>query len=234
MQQRLRLQFFKGERVRFISHLDVLRYWERVIRRAGLPLTYSKGFTPHPRLTFAGPLPLGFLGERELMDLVLEERVLIADAEEAMAAQSSEDLSVISLEEVPASAPALQAVLRHAEFRASMPEIEPEVAATAVGQFLALDSFEWTDLRKDKERIYDLRAGVVQLSSLADCGGVELRMRLAANQDFTVRPEQVVEAVFPGARPGTFVRERLFLEERSLARELWRRRGQYLDERPGR
>ena len=59
-------------------------------------------------------------------------------------------------------------------------------------------------------------------------------MRLAANQDFTVRPEQVVEAVFPGAQPGTFVRERLLLEERSQARELWRRRGQYLDERPGR
>ncbi len=59
-------------------------------------------------------------------------------------------------------------------------------------------------------------------------------MRLAANQDFTVRPEQVLEATLPGAEAVLFVRERLFLEERSPARELWRRRGQYLDERPAR
>ena len=71
--QRIRARFRKGERVRHISHLDVLRYWERAIRRAGLPLLYSQGFTPHPKIAFAAPLPLGFIGEGEIMEVLLEE-----------------------------------------------------------------------------------------------------------------------------------------------------------------
>ncbi|MGH2634098.1 MAG: TIGR03936 family radical SAM-associated protein, partial [Tepidiformaceae bacterium] len=66
--QRFRVWFRKGERVRYISHLDVLRAWERAIRRTGLPLSYSQGFTPHPKIAFASPLPLGFIGECEVMD----------------------------------------------------------------------------------------------------------------------------------------------------------------------
>ncbi|MCA9845560.1 MAG: TIGR03936 family radical SAM-associated protein [Dehalococcoidia bacterium] len=232
MQQRLRLTFSKGERVRFISHLDTLRYWERVVRRAGLPLAYSKGFTPHPRLTFAGPLPMGFLAERELMDMLLDERVEIEEARQAMVAQTAPALPVVALDEVPLSVPALQSALSFADYRAVVPEITPEVARTAVADFLALESLEWTEQRKDRERVYDLRAGVVSFSSAAHCEtGVLLRMRLAANQDFTVRPEQVLEAALPGAVASHFVRERLYLEEHSPARELWRRKGQYTDER---
>jgi len=77
--QRVRIFFAKRERVRYISHLDVLRYWERAIRRAGLPLSYSQGFTAHPKLQFAGPLPLGYLAEREVVDVSLDERVPLSE-----------------------------------------------------------------------------------------------------------------------------------------------------------
>jgi radical SAM-linked protein len=68
--QRLRLRFSRGARLKYISHLDLIRLWHRAFRRAGLELAYSEGFNPHPRIQIAAPLPLGVTGESELMDVV--------------------------------------------------------------------------------------------------------------------------------------------------------------------
>src|SRR3990172_7224409 len=73
--QRLRIGYAHGEPVKFISHLDVLRLWHRAILRAGLPLAYSAGFSPHPRLVFASPLPTGVTGDWEMVDIWLSSRL---------------------------------------------------------------------------------------------------------------------------------------------------------------
>ncbi|HEX2036868.1 MAG TPA: TIGR03936 family radical SAM-associated protein, partial [Chloroflexota bacterium] len=72
---RMRLVFAKRPSVRFIGHLDLVRLWERACRRAQLPLAYTLGFTPHPRLTFASPLALGATGDRELLDIYFTEAI---------------------------------------------------------------------------------------------------------------------------------------------------------------
>ena len=82
--------------MRFISHLDVLRYWERSLKRAEIPIKYSEGFTPHPKLTFAAPLPLGFIGENELLDVLLKEDITLKDFTERIQNQSLLDLDYIS------------------------------------------------------------------------------------------------------------------------------------------
>jgi radical SAM-linked protein len=66
---RLRIRFKRGEEIKFISHLDLIRVWQRAFRRAGVMLAYSEGFNPHPRLSLAAPLALGITGEAELMDV---------------------------------------------------------------------------------------------------------------------------------------------------------------------
>ena len=73
--QRLRLKFSRGEELKFLSHLDLMRLWERAIRRAGLPLAYSEGFTPHPQIALAAPLSVGVTSQAELMDVVLSRWV---------------------------------------------------------------------------------------------------------------------------------------------------------------
>lgn len=230
--QRIRVEFTKSETVRFISHLDVLRYWERVIRRAGLPLAYSQGFTPHPRITFAGPLPVGFTGAAEIMDFQLEERRDPATVEQALALQSSPDMRAVRTYEVPVGAPALQASVTWADYRVVLAGTDAAKATATLDAFLARDEFEWVETRKDKERRYNLRAGVAAASvDPLEGGASALRLRLAANQDFTVRPEQVLEALFDGAEAVSIERERLLLKDHSPARIAWRRRGQYLDER---
>ncbi|MDP2935460.1 MAG: TIGR03936 family radical SAM-associated protein, partial [Dehalococcoidia bacterium] len=73
--QRLRITFSRGPEVKYISHLDLMRLWERVLRRAKLPLAFSEGFSPHPRLALATPLPVGVTAAEEWMEVYLCRRV---------------------------------------------------------------------------------------------------------------------------------------------------------------
>lgn len=228
--QRIRARFRKGEGVRHISHLDVLRYWERAIRRAELPLLYSQGFTPHPKIAFAAPLPLGFTGEGEIMEVLLEERVPLDRFAADLRAQTTPDLELGALAEVGLGLPALPTLLRWADYRAALGGLDAAQAREAAAAFLAAERYPWRQQRTGKgkkAREYDLRAGVASLAIEEGADGAVMRARLGATQEFTVRPEQVVAALFPTAEVERYARVALVLDEPSAARRAWRARGQY-------
>jgi radical SAM-linked protein len=226
--QRIRARFRKGERVRHISHLDVLRYWERAIRRAGLPLCYSQGFTPHPRIAFAAPLPLGFIGEGEIMEVLLEERVSLDRFAAALNEQTTPDLDLCEVTEVALGLPALPTLLRWADYRLALEGVTPEHAVESVNAFLATETFPWRQEREGKKaREYDLRTGVASVAVEDMDGAAAIAARVSCGQELTVRPEQLVAALFPTATVERYVRERLLLEEPSAALKAWRKKGQY-------
>lgn len=225
--QRYRVVFEKGERVRYISHLDVLRFWERAIRRAELPLAYSQGFTPHPKLAFASPLPLGFIGEAEIMDVTLDEVTSAEKFAADMASQSTPDIHMIRAHEVSATGPAPQAVILWADYAVDLPDIAEGEATERIGEFLAAEQWLWTEDRKEKEKTYDLRAATASASASATAGGSRLSMRLQADSILTARPEQLVAALFPSAAVGIYARTGLVLDEPSPAKDAWRRRGRF-------
>lgn len=210
--QRVRIRFRKAERVRYISHLDVLRYWERVFRRAALPLSYSQGFTPHPKLAFAAPLPLGFAAEAEILDATLDAPVPENDLRGAIGAQTSSDLAMVDLEEVPLTTPPPQAMLTWADYRFDVTGVPAAEFMHGVERFLSLETFEWVDERREKPRTYDMRAGVASLDAQSGEGVVTVRARLSASQDFTVRPEELLKALAPGATAPLYVRTMLYLD----------------------
>ena len=224
--QRFRVWFRKGERVRYISHLDVLRAWERSLRRAELPLSYSQGFTPHPKLAFASPLPLGFVSEAELMDVTLDERVEPDEFVRRLSEQTTEDLAVIRVEEIALNSPAPQAAMLWCDYRLSL-AVEPAEAQTAVAAFMALESLPFREDRGERVREYDLRKACAWVHCRAIDGGTELEMRLQADQNLTARPEAIVSALFPGQTSPLIARTNIVLDDHSVARELWRRTGQY-------
>lgn len=115
--QRIRVTFQKGRALRFIGHLDVVRMWERTFRRARLPLAYTLGFTPHPRLTFAAPLALGATGNAEIMDVYLREAVEPAALVERVAAELPGGCSIVQAEDVALLSPAVSSLVRWAEYR---------------------------------------------------------------------------------------------------------------------
>lgn len=224
--QRFRVWFRKGERVRYISHLDVLRSWERALRRAELPLAYSQGFTPHPKLAFASPLPMGFASEGEVMDVTLDQRVDIDEFMARLGEQTTEDLALLRAEEVAANEPPPQAAMLWADYRFELP-IQHGEAQPKVDGFLARDSLEWTEERGERVRTYDLRKACAWLKAVPSGDGTVFEVRLQADQEITARPEAVVAALFPGLTPALIVRTNIVLQEHSPARDLWRRVGQY-------
>ena len=226
--QRFRVLFCKGERVRYISHLDVLRYWERAIRRAELPLSYSQGFTPHPKLAFASPLPLGFVAEAEVLDITLDNRVDPDEFRARLLPETTEDLAIVGLSEVALATPPPQAALLWADYRVDIEGMDVGEAAATVAAFIACPEFMWTEEKKEKSKRYNLREAVASLDVTARDGGVRLKMRLQADAALTARPEQVVQALFPGAEVMLITREALILDEPSVARDAWRRVGQYV------
>jgi radical SAM-linked protein len=225
--QRIRVRFRKGDRVRYISHLDVLRFWERAIRRAELPLSYSQGFTPHPKLAFASPLPVGFTAEREVMDVTLDERVPIDEFARRLRVESTEDLAVVAVEEVALNAPPPQAAMLWADYSMAMPGLQPAEAEAAIQQFNQRETIPWREERGERIREYDLRTATAWLRWRPADGGVVLSMRMQADQLLTARPEAIAAALFPGQECGPIIRDGIVLDERSQARELWRRYGQY-------
>lgn len=224
--QRFRVWFRKGERVRYISHLDVLRSWERSLRRAELPLAYSQGFTPHPKLAFASPLPMGFTSEAEVMDVTLDDRVEPDDFVRRLAEQTTEDLAVLRVEEVAANAPAPQAAMLWADYRLCLPVAYAE-ADRSVREFTAAEALPFKEERGERVREYDLRKACAWLRARPVEGGTELEMRLQADQDLTARPEAIVAALFPEHTAPVITRINIVLSEHSPARDLWRRIGQY-------
>jgi len=225
--QRIRVWFRKGDRVRFISHLDVLRFWERAIRRAGLPLSYSQGFTPHPRLAFAAPLPLGFTAEREVMDVTLDERIELDEFEARLRVETTPDLTIVGVEEVAAGAPPPQAAMLWADYSVTMPGLSPAGAETTLRDFGKTETLPWREERGERIREYDMRAATAWVRLRPIDGGIVLTMRMQADQELTARPEALVAALFPGHECGPIARDGIVLDERSRARELWRRFGQY-------
>ena len=225
--QRIRVWFRKGDRVRYISHLDVLRFWERAIRRAELPLSYSQGFTPHPKLAFASPLPVGFTAEREVMDVTLDERVPVDEFARRIRVESTDELAVVAVEEVALNAPPPQAAMLWADYSMVMPGLQPADAESAIDGFNRRETLPWREERGERIREYDLRAATAWLRCRPADGGVVLSMRMQADQVLTARPEALAAALFPGAECGPIARDGIVLDERSQARELWRRYGQY-------
>src|SRR5512136_1095840 len=113
---RLRITFAKTPAMRFTGHLDLHTAWERTFRRAGLPLAYSEGFNPHPRLNLASALPLGFTGEAEVIDAWLEQDLPLSDIQTALHRALPPGLKIAHIEIVDLRLPALQTELLASEY----------------------------------------------------------------------------------------------------------------------
>lgn len=100
-EQRIRITFSKTEAMRFTGHLDLRKTWERTFRRSGLPLAYSQGYTPHPQLNLASPLPLGFTSTAEIGDFWLSEKTPLPEIRRKLAAAVPPGLAIHSVEEIP-------------------------------------------------------------------------------------------------------------------------------------
>ena len=186
--QRLRIRYAKRGRLRFTSHRDFSRAFERAVFRARIPMAYSSGFNPHPRISYAGAAPTGSASEAEYLEIALAEIQDPAAVQRLLEEALPDGLDVV---EVVESAGGALADLLEASHWLIDVDAAPDAAAAAVGTFLAADSVTVERMTKKGLREFDCRAAVVSLTAAPRPGGSRLDLVLRHGVP-SVRPDDVL------------------------------------------
>lgn len=193
-QQRVRITFGKHAALRFVGHLDLSKTWERLLRRAQIPLEYTQGFNPRPRMQFAAALPVGVTSEHEHLDIWLTERLSDPFPEvwiERLRTASPPGLLIYRLQDVPIRDKALPQMVTTAEYEITLVDdvISCDELQKRVDTALAATTIERVT-RKGKR--YDLRPRILDLT--VDEAG-NLVAYLSSNERANARPDELVDAL---------------------------------------
>jgi len=160
--QRVRIHYAKRGRLRFSSHRDFQRAWERALRRAAVPMAYSAGFSPHPKVSYAGAVSTGAASEAEYLEIGVAER---CDPERLRAALDeclAPGLDVIEI--VEAGPGTLAERLQASHWHVRLDGVRPEDAARAVEVFRAAGEVQVERMMKNGLRTFDSRSAVVSIA----------------------------------------------------------------------
>jgi len=161
--QRLRVRYAKRGRLRFTSHRDFSRAFERAVFRARVPMAYSSGFNPHPRISYAGAAPTGSASEAEYLELALAEVVVPADVHAMLDEALPPGLDILEVAESPGGS--LADLLEGSRWRIDL-AVDRDAAADAVTRFLAADEALVERMTKKGMREFDARGAVLALALL--------------------------------------------------------------------
>lgn len=191
--QRLRLTFRKEGPTRFIGHLDLARTLERSLNRARIPMSYSQGFNPRPRMQMATALPLGYTSACELADIWLQEAMDPDTARQQMMVRMAPGIHVWQVTEAPLKEPALQTQTADSTYEVTL--LDPtdlDRLQRRIAALLAADSLP----RERRDKPYDLRPLLLDLALIEPAGDLtRLEMRLMLREGKTGRPDEVLEAL---------------------------------------
>ncbi|MGW5052255.1 TIGR03936 family radical SAM-associated protein [Actinokineospora sp. NPDC004072] len=201
--QKLRVRYAKRGRLRFTSHRDVARAFERALRRAGVPMAYSQGFSPHPKISWIGAAPTGVASEAEYVEIQLVTAVDPAALAAALDAALPPGLDV--LEVVVAGPGALADRVDAAEWQVELPGVSSDTLAAAVGRLLAEEHVMVSRRTKDGTREIDVRPAVIRAEVAArPAVGIDMPagdgpcgiLRMVVRQTTpAVRPDDVLSAL---------------------------------------
>jgi radical SAM-linked protein len=195
--QRLRIRYAKRGRLRFTSHRDFGRAFERALRRAGIPMAYSSGFSPHPRISYATASPTGAASEAEYLEIGVAETCVPELVARELDTALPDGLDVLAV--VEADRGSLADRLTASRWRIGLPDLDQEQIEAAARAFLAADTAPTERMTKNGLRSFDARESVVAVQVLP--GGIEVVSRHLTP---LVRPDDVLTAMtrlVPGFQP---------------------------------
>jgi len=195
--QRIRIRYAKRGRLRFCSHRDFARAFERSLRRAEIPMAYSAGFHPHPKISYVGAAPTGVGSEAEYLEIALAEERDPGQLRTDLDGVLPDGLDIVTAVDAAHCPPGSLADQMHASLWRLEMAAEPTELETAVGKLLAADSVPVERLTKDGRRTLDARAPIVSAVVRADSSAsgraiIELVVRQVTP---TVRPDDVFTAL---------------------------------------
>jgi radical SAM-linked protein len=182
------VQYAKRGRARFASHRDFGRAFERALRRAGVPMAFSSGFSPHPRISYANASPTGAATEAEYLELGLAAVRAPEAVRDQLNAAMPDGLVIVRV--VEAGPGSLADRLTASRWEMLLTDADPDEVAAAVADLLAAERAEVERMTKTGLRHFDVRAAIISLR--ADGNRVEL---VSAMGEPLVRPDDVVQAL---------------------------------------
>jgi len=197
--QRIRIRYAKRGPLRFTSHRDFARAVERAIHRANVPIAFSQGFTPHPKISFSSAAPTGVASEAEYLEIGLRERVDPDQLRAALDSALSPGLDVVEAVEARTT-DSLADRITASRWRLELPGVSSDSLANAVDKFLGQDEVLVERLTKQGRRTFDARAAVVALGQVeppygsmgAPCAILDLVVRQVTP---SVRPDDVLSGL---------------------------------------
>ncbi|RJQ32939.1 MAG: DUF2344 domain-containing protein [Peptococcaceae bacterium] len=194
-----RIQYSKKGPARYVAHLDLIRVFERAARRAGLPLAFTSGFSPHPKISFAVPLAVGMDSEAEYVDLELSDPLLPLEVAKKLSASLPAGIAIGEVRAAPEDRPALMTMVDRAIYRVesrlsgSLTNRELE---SAVGDFLAQpEVFVERKTKSGQRKEYDIRPGIFAMSGTVKDDIIFLEMELKAGSSGNIRVNEVMTAL---------------------------------------
>lgn len=191
--QKLRLRYTKRGRLRFTSHRDIARAFERALRRAQVPMAYSAGFSPHPKISWVGAAPTGVASEAEYVEISVAERVDLARLQAALDESLPAGIDVTEVVEAPVGT-SLPDRIEASHWSIRLPGVDLDTALQAVSAFLTAPTIPVERLMKQGLRTLDARAAVVAMSAAGDQGCATLCV-VVRHVTPAVRPDDVLSGL---------------------------------------
>jgi radical SAM-linked protein len=184
----VRIRFTKQDDLRWISHRDLIRLWERLFRRAGVALSMTEGFHPKPRMNFPSALAVGIAGTDEMLEVDLAEEYNADSLKSLISPELPPGMNLGEIEFLPA--PDRKAQATSVTFEVSIPLERREALAAKIAEVLQMATLPIE--REGRKTPLDLRPLIADLS-LADNGS--LQIRLTVDREGSARPREVLEAL---------------------------------------
>ncbi|TGE31918.1 TIGR03936 family radical SAM-associated protein [Desulfosporosinus sp. Sb-LF] len=195
---RLRIAYTKIEDARYIAHLDLTRVFERAIRRAGIHMSYSEGFNPRPKISFGFALAVGTEGEREYVDVDLEQDMDLGEVLGRVQEQLPPGIRLLQVSALNQGAKPLMAVLNAASYRMRVPmalPIQAERLQEAVGAWLAREHVTFSRYSKKGPTDKDIRPWIKQLEAEIRGDEIVFELEVEMGNAGSVRPEEVLASL---------------------------------------
>lgn len=189
-----------------MSHLDLMHTWERVIRRSQLPLAYSQGFNPHPKINFASAIAVGTTSDGEYMDMELSQDLSMEEIQAALDRAMPPAFEVTQIKHVQGKTPSLMSIIQRGRYKLWLEfvqDVTQQELDAAVEQFWAQEEtiiYRYKKNSKDKKPV-NIRPGVFEIALQADGNHATMEILVQSGNDGNVRPEEVAYALMSTGLP---------------------------------
>ncbi|HBM74555.1 MAG TPA: radical SAM protein [Clostridiaceae bacterium] len=218
----------KGEGVKFISHLDLMRCMQRAIRRSKVPISYSKGFNPHADMSFATPVSVGTASEGEYMDFMLEFEMDENSIAEAVNRSLPDDIRILWVKRIDEKLPSLMSMVDAASYEITIINPQPKlIIQKSIDSFLNRPSIEVMKESKKGEKLVDIKPMIYDIRLKSNDGPISvIETTIKAGSRSNLNPELLFNAMqlymgLKDSRIRDITKKETYTEESGKFKNLW-------------